>query len=79
MDPLVLIIASLLAVVAASALAFSARRASGPSERDYEAEAEIEAHDIDQMIEARNERRRAAGRPEIGEEMAAEIRRELDD
>ena len=34
------------------------------------ADAEIEAVDIDQMIDALGERRRLAGRPEIGEELA---------
>jgi phosphoglucosamine mutase len=41
---------------------------------DDEAEAEIEAVDIDQMIDARNERRRRAGRPEIGDELERRIR-----
>jgi hypothetical protein len=34
--------------------------------------AEIEAVDIDQMVEALGERRRRAGRPEIGDELARE-------
>jgi hypothetical protein len=37
-----------------------------------EAGAEIEAVDIDQMVEALGERRRRAGRPEIGDELARE-------
>jgi hypothetical protein len=36
--------------------------------RSPELEAELELEDIDQMIEAQNERRRASGRPEISEE-----------
>jgi hypothetical protein len=36
--------------------------------RSYEDEARLESEDIDQMIEAQNERRRASGRPEITEE-----------
>jgi hypothetical protein len=54
------------------------RRADDPKARaDAEIAAEIEAVDIDQMIEARNERRRRAGRLEIGEELAREaLRRE---
>ena len=48
----------------------------GRTLRDHEAEAEIEAHDIDQMIEARNERRRRLGKPDIGEELAREALRE---
>ena len=45
------------------------------SEQDYGAQAEIEATDIDQMIEARSERRRRTGREEIGEELAREALR----
>jgi hypothetical protein len=37
-----------------------------------DAGAEIEAVDIDQMVEALGERRRRAGRPEIGDELARE-------
>jgi hypothetical protein len=40
------------------------------------ADAEIEAVDVDQMIEARNERRRRAGRPEIGDELASQALRD---
>ncbi len=48
--------------------------------RSAELEAELELDDVDQMIEAQNERRRASGRPEITEEqvrddVAAEERR----
>ena len=35
--------------------------------RSPELEAELELDDVDQMIEAQNERRRASGRPEITE------------
>jgi hypothetical protein len=38
--------------------------------RSPEVEAELELEDIDQMLEAQNERRRASGRPEITEEDA---------
>jgi hypothetical protein len=44
------------------------------SERDLGAEAEIEEHDIEMMIEARNAIRRRRGRPEIGEELAEQLR-----
>lgn len=47
----------------------------GQSPRDHGADADIEDHDIDQMIEARNERRRRLGMPEIGDELAEELRR----
>ena len=43
--------------------------------RSYEDEIELELEDVDQMIEAQNERRRRSGRPEISEE---EIRAQVD-
>ncbi len=45
------------------------------SERDLGADAEIEAHDIEMMIEARNAIRRRRGLPEIGDDLVAELRR----
>jgi hypothetical protein len=36
--------------------------------RSYEDEIQLELDDIDQMIEAQNERRRRTGRPEISED-----------
>ena len=42
--------------------------------RSYEQEAELELQDVDQMIEAQNERRRRSGRPELTEdEVRAEV------
>ena len=49
----------------------------GESPYDAGADQEIEDHDIDQMIEARNERRRRLGRPEIGDDLEGELRRSL--
>jgi hypothetical protein len=43
--------------------------------RSYEDEIRLELEDVDQMIEAQNERRRRTGRPEITEE---EIRDQVD-
>jgi len=43
--------------------------------RSYEDEIRLELEDVDQMIEAQNERRRRAGRPEISEE---EVRAEVE-
>jgi hypothetical protein len=48
----------------------------GESPQDHAAQAEIEDHDIDEMIEARNERRRRLGKPEIGDDLAAALQRE---
>lgn len=47
-------------------------------ERSLEAQADIEDSDIDQMIEARNAIRRRRGAPEIGDDLLAELRRDLD-
>ena len=42
--------------------------------RSYETEIELEMDDVDQMIEAQNERRRRSGRPELTEdEVRAEV------
>ena len=48
----------------------------GESPADHAAQADIEDNDIDEMIEARNERRRRLGKPEIGDELAAALERE---
>ena len=42
---------------------------------DYGAMAEIESHDVDDMLEAINERRRRAGKRDLGEELADELLR----
>lgn len=48
----------------------------GPS-RSYEKEVELELEDVQQMIDAQNERRRRDGRPEISEDgFRTEIDRE---
>jgi hypothetical protein len=47
----------------------------GRSMRDEGAEAEIEAHDIDQMLDSINEIRRRTGRRDVGEELADEAMR----
>jgi len=45
--------------------------------RSYEDEVRLELEDVDQMLEAQNERRRASGRPEITEEqIRAEVAEE---
>jgi len=43
--------------------------------RSYEDEIELELEDVDQMLEAQNERRRQSGRPEISED---DVRAEVD-
>jgi hypothetical protein len=49
------------------------------AERSHAAEAEVEAGDIEQMIEARNAIRRRLGKPELGDDLATELRRHLDE
>jgi hypothetical protein len=49
----------------------------GESPADHGAQAWIEDHDIDEMIEARNDRRRRLGLPEIGDDLSAELQRDL--
>jgi hypothetical protein len=49
----------------------------GKSLRNPEADAEIEANDIEMMIEARNDIRRRRGLPEIGDDLEAELQAEL--
>ena len=45
--------------------------------RSYEDEIRLELEDVDQMVEAQNERRRAQGRPEISEDtVRAEVEAE---
>jgi hypothetical protein len=45
--------------------------------RSYEDEIRLELEDVDQMVEAQNERRRASGRPEISEDsVRAEVETE---
>ena len=84
MDPLVVLFGGMilaLVVVVILAGAFhprTGRKIVGGSLRSDEAEAEIEAVDIDQMIEARNESRRRRGLLEIGDELEFEIRRRPD-
>lgn len=43
--------------------------------RSYEDEIQLELEDIDQMLEAQNERRRRSGRPELSED---EVRAQVD-
>jgi hypothetical protein len=51
--------------------------------RSYEDEIQLELEDIDQMLEAQNERRRRSGRPELSEDdVRAQVdaaQRELDE
>jgi hypothetical protein len=42
---------------------------------DYEAMADVESHDVDDMLDAIAERRRRAGRRDVGEELADELLR----
>jgi hypothetical protein len=76
-DPLIVTVALFAALCVPVWLASGAhpkppRRRHG---RDYGAMAEIEENDIGQMIEGINDLRRRNGRPEIGDELAADLLR----
>jgi len=81
MDPLLVIFGGLVAFFLLFALALgvwhpkTGRQIVGRSLRDHEAEAEIEEHDIDQMLDSLNELRRRTGHRDIGEELADEAMR----
>jgi hypothetical protein len=51
----------------------------GRSLRNPAADAEIEANDIEMMIEAQNEMRRRRGAPDIGDELAEQLKPHLRD
>jgi len=85
MGTLALIVLAVLLVLSIVALSRASARYRGRrgrydsmAEREaaLQAQAEIEEHDIDEMIVARDERRRRAGKPSIGDELAEEARRE---
>jgi hypothetical protein len=73
---ILLLVFVLFVLIAFMANPVKPRLLAGQSPRDHAAEAEIEEHDIDEMIEARNERRRRLGKPEIGDDLAAELQRQ---
>ncbi len=81
MDPFVAIIGGMTVFLVLFAVALglwhprSGNQIVGRSLRNEEAEAEIEAHDIDDMLNAIAERRRRLGRRDIGEELADELMR----
>jgi len=67
----------LLVMIAYNATPPQPRLRFGDSPRDHGAEAWIEDHDIDEMIEARNDRRRRLGWPELGDDLERELRESL--
>lgn len=77
MQPLVLVGGGSFVVLVGLVLALSRPRPHERlgAERSHAAEAEVEEHDIAEMLEARNAIRRRRGRPEIGDELLQELRR----
>jgi hypothetical protein len=84
-DPLVVFLAVFLGFFVVFLLALgmwhprSGNQIVGRSLRNPEAEAEIEANDIEMMIEAQNEIRRRRGAPDIGDELAEQLKPHLRD
>jgi hypothetical protein len=80
-DPVLIVFGGLVAFLVLLAVALGGwhpkpgSRIVGTSLRDEGAEAEIEAHDIDQMLDSINELRRRTGRRDVGEELADEAMR----
>ena len=79
-----IVLAAVLLALLVAGLVWGARAGPGPvrnfssrerRERAIETQATVEEHDIEEMIEARNEIRRRRGKPTIGEELG---RRALD-
>ena len=84
MDPVLVILGVLVVILLGLILAMGAaqpysRRHVGEAVHHEAAGAEIEAVDIDQMLDALNERRRRAGRPQIGDDLARELEPHLRD
>jgi hypothetical protein len=88
MDPVAIALTMAVTTLVLAALRFRSRRTGDRRERsrkrraDIEphrlrsaAEAEMEEHDIDDMLNAINRRRRQLGRRDIGEELADELLR----
>ena len=77
MQPLAVVLVVLVVVLAVLVLGMLGSRPPRrtPARGPEEAGAEIEEHDIDQMVEARGELRRRTGREEIGNELAREALR----
>jgi hypothetical protein len=74
---ILMVVFALFVMIAFMATPSQPRLLVGESPRDHGAEADIEDHDIAEMLEARNERRRRLGRPEIGDELEQQLRRGL--
>lgn len=71
------LVVGLVLLIASMAAPPQPRLRYGQSPQDLGAQAWIEDHDIDEMIEARNDRRRRLGLPEIGDDLGAELERDL--
>jgi cytochrome c-type biogenesis protein CcmH/NrfF len=73
MSPMVLLAVPVVLVILMIALPESpSRRRHG---LDYEAMADVESHDVEDMLDAIAERRARTGRREMGEELADELLR----
>ena len=73
MEPLAVVIIGAVTLLGIMFALSAFRTGTSGAGRDYEAEADMESHDIDDMLDAINERRRRGGRRDIGEELSDEL------
>jgi hypothetical protein len=82
-DPVVVLFAGMLGLVPALGAWESRRprhrRPEYPGQQDYAAQAEIEEHDIEQMLDSYNALRRRTGGRELGDELAHQLEGHLRD
>lgn len=72
---LVLVAAAVVVLVLLVALLGRRERTREPRGPDYGAMADVEARDVDDMLDAIDERRRRGGRRSVGDELADELTR----
>jgi hypothetical protein len=73
MDPVLVIVGAMIAVLMVCSFFVGEQPRRDRRPADYAAMAEIESHDVEDMLDAINERRRRAGKRELGEELADEL------
>ena len=77
MDPVLVIVVGMVAllVVCSLLVGWDPRRERQLLGPDYAAMSEIESHDVEDMLDGINERRRRAGKRDLGEELSDDFLR----